>query len=91
MTRNPLGWFDRYDGRQTIKGGAKEGTHVSQVHHVQVASEAGLVIQGGSTRNRLERCAGGLHNAQASTVPDRFRSVILSRAKAVPRITTGTG
>jgi len=39
------GWFDFYNGRQTIEAGVKEGKSVFEMHHLKVRSVAGLAIQ----------------------------------------------
>ena len=39
------GWFNFYNGRQTIEAGIKEGKTVFQMHHLKVRSPAGLAIQ----------------------------------------------
>ena len=40
-----VGWFDFYNGRQTIEAGVKEGKRVFEMHHLKVRSAAGLAIQ----------------------------------------------
>jgi hypothetical protein len=45
VTRDLGGWFDFYNGRQTIEAGVKEGKHVFEMHHLKVRSAAGLAIQ----------------------------------------------
>lgn len=39
------GWFQRYNGRQTIEAGIKEGKQVFQMHHLKVRSAPALVLQ----------------------------------------------
>jgi hypothetical protein len=38
-------WFDRYNGRQTIEAGIKQGKQVFQMHHLKVRSQAALFLQ----------------------------------------------
>lgn len=45
VTTELKGWFTRYNGRQTIEAGVKEGKHVFQMHHLKVRSAGGLAIQ----------------------------------------------
>ena len=39
------GWFHRYNGRQTIEAGIKEGKNVFQMHHLKVRSTRALLLQ----------------------------------------------
>ncbi len=39
------GWFDFYNGRQTIEAGIKENKHVFYLHHFKVRSMAAIVLQ----------------------------------------------
>jgi hypothetical protein len=39
------GWFHRYNGRQTIEAGIKEGKNVFQMHHLKVRSPHALLLQ----------------------------------------------
>ena len=39
------GWFHRYNARQTIEAGIKEGKTVFQMHHLKVRSPQALLIQ----------------------------------------------
>jgi hypothetical protein len=39
------GWFARYNGRQIVEAGIKEGKQVFQMHHLKVRSTAGLFLQ----------------------------------------------
>lgn len=39
------GWFDFYNGRQTIEAGIKENKHVFYLHHFKVRSLAAIVLQ----------------------------------------------
>jgi hypothetical protein len=39
------GWFHRYNGRQTIEAGIKEGKNVFQMHHFKVRSPQALLLQ----------------------------------------------
>ena len=45
VARAPTEWFSRYNARQTIEAGIKEGKGVLQLHHFKVRSAAGLAIQ----------------------------------------------
>jgi len=45
VTRDLVGWFDFYNGRQTIEAGVKEGKRVFEMHYLKVRSAAGLAIQ----------------------------------------------
>jgi hypothetical protein len=45
VTEDLMGWFDFYNGRQTIEAGVKEGKRVFEMHHLKVRSAAGLAIQ----------------------------------------------
>ena len=38
-------WFHRYNGRQTIEAGIKEGKQVFQMHHLKVRSKTALYLQ----------------------------------------------
>jgi len=38
-------WFHRYNGRQTIEAGIKEGKNVFQMHHLKVRSPQALLLQ----------------------------------------------
>jgi hypothetical protein len=38
-------WFHRYNGRQTIEAGIKEGKNVFQMHHFKVRSPQALLLQ----------------------------------------------
>ena len=38
-------WFHRYNGRQTIEAGIKEGKNVFQMHHLKVRSPQALRLQ----------------------------------------------
>jgi hypothetical protein len=38
-------WFDRYNGRQTIEAGIKQGKLVFQMHHLKVRSKEALYLQ----------------------------------------------
>lgn len=38
------GWFHRYNGRQTIEAGIKEGKNVFQMHHLKVRSPQALLL-----------------------------------------------
>lgn len=39
------GWFHRYNARQTIEAGIKEGKNVFQMHHLKVKSPYALLLQ----------------------------------------------
>lgn len=45
VTQDLKSWFHRYNGRQSIEAGIKEGKGVFQMHHLKVRSRPGLVIQ----------------------------------------------
>lgn len=45
VTTDLPAWFARYNARQTIEAGVKEGKHVFQMHHLKVRTTAGLAIQ----------------------------------------------
>lgn len=45
VTDDLVGWFDFYNGRQTIEAGVKEGKRVFEMHHLKVRSAGGLAIQ----------------------------------------------
>ena len=45
VTDNLPAWFRRYNGRQTIEAGIKEGKQVFQMHHLKVRAQAALYLQ----------------------------------------------
>jgi hypothetical protein len=45
VTQDLQGWFRRYNGRQTIEAGIKEGKQIFQMHHLKVRSQAALYLQ----------------------------------------------
>jgi hypothetical protein len=45
VTTDLPGWFHRYNGRQTIEAGIKEGKNVFQMHHLKVRSVPALLLQ----------------------------------------------
>ena len=45
VTADLPGWFHRYNGRQTIEAGIKEGKNVFQMHHLKVRSAPALLLQ----------------------------------------------
>lgn len=45
VTADLDGWFHRYNGRQTIEAGIKEGKNVFQMHHLKVRSPQALLLQ----------------------------------------------
>jgi hypothetical protein len=45
VTSDCQGWFDFYNGRQTIEAGIKENKHVFYLHHFKVRSMAAIVLQ----------------------------------------------
>ncbi len=45
VTQDLKGWFQMYNGRQTIEAGIKEGKNVFQMHHLKVRSPQALAIQ----------------------------------------------
>jgi hypothetical protein len=45
VTINLPGWFERYNARQTIEAGIKEGKGVFEMHHLKVRTAPGLYLQ----------------------------------------------
>ena len=45
VTTDLPGWFHRYNARQTIEAGIKEGKGVFEMHHLKVRSALGLYLQ----------------------------------------------
>ncbi len=45
VTRDLPGWFARYNARQTIEAGIKEGKGVFEMHHLKVRTAPGLYLQ----------------------------------------------
>ena len=45
VTTNLPEWFERYNARQTIEAGIKEGKTVFEMHHLKVRSTPGLYLQ----------------------------------------------
>jgi hypothetical protein len=45
VTDNLPEWFGRYNGRQTIEAGIKQGKQVFQMHHLKVRSQEALYLQ----------------------------------------------
>jgi hypothetical protein len=45
VTTDLPGWFDRYNARQTIEAGIKEGKQVFQMHHLKVRSATAIYLQ----------------------------------------------
>lgn len=45
VTADLTGWFQTYNGRQTIEAGIKEGKNVFQMHHLKVRSPHALLLQ----------------------------------------------
>lgn len=45
VTADLDGWFQRYNARQTIEAGIKEGKNVFQMHHLKVRSPQALLLQ----------------------------------------------
>jgi len=45
VTTNLTAWFNRYNARQTIEAGIKEGKGVFEMHHLKVRSAPGLYLQ----------------------------------------------
>jgi len=45
VTTDLPGWFERYNARQTIEAGIKEGKGVFEMHHLKVRSASGLYLQ----------------------------------------------
>lgn len=40
-----LGWFQQYNGRQTIEAGIKESKQVFYLHHLKVRAEPAIYLQ----------------------------------------------
>src|SRR5712691_3342079 len=45
VTEHLPGWFERYNGRQTIEAGIKESKQVFSLHHLKVRSEPAISLQ----------------------------------------------
>ena len=45
VTTNLPGWFHRYNARQTIEAGIKEGKNVFTMHHLKVRSAPAILLQ----------------------------------------------
>jgi hypothetical protein len=45
VTEHLSGWFERYNGRQTIEAGIKESKQVFYLHHLKVRSEPAIALQ----------------------------------------------
>ena len=45
VTQDLPAWFHRYNARQTIEAGIKEGKGVFQMHHLKVHSALGIALQ----------------------------------------------
>src|SRR5438876_9249172 len=45
VTEHLPGWFERYNGRQTIEAGIKESKQVFYLHHLKVRSEPAIALQ----------------------------------------------
>lgn len=45
VTTDLSGWFQHYNGRQTIEAGIKEGKGVFEMHHLKIRSVSGLYLQ----------------------------------------------
>jgi hypothetical protein len=45
VTRDLTAWFDRYNGRQIIEAGIKEGKRVFYLHRIKVRSEPAIYLQ----------------------------------------------
>jgi hypothetical protein len=45
VTEQVLGWFEQYNGRQTIEAGIKESKQVFYLHHLKVRSEPAIYLQ----------------------------------------------
>lgn len=45
VTGNLCGWFEHYNGRQTIEAGIKEGKQVFYLHRIKVRSEPAIYLQ----------------------------------------------
>lgn len=72
------GWFHRYNARQTIEAGIKEGKNVFQMHHLKVRSPHALVLQehlAGFAANFVRFAAHALAQHQQPTSPILTASV----------------
>ena len=45
VTEQLPGWFEQYNGRQTIEAGIKESKQVFYLHHLKVRSEPAIALQ----------------------------------------------
>src|SRR5260370_189453 len=45
VTEGLAGWFQQYNGRQTIEAGIKESKQVFYLHHLRVRSEPAIALQ----------------------------------------------
>jgi hypothetical protein len=45
VTQQVVGWFEHYNGRQTIEAGIKESKQVFYLHHLKVRSEPAIYLQ----------------------------------------------
>jgi hypothetical protein len=45
VTEHLPGWFEQYNGRQTIEAGIKESKQVFSLHHLKVRSEPAIALQ----------------------------------------------
>jgi len=45
VTADLSGWFQTYNGRQTIEAGVKEGKGIFQMHHLKVRAQPALALQ----------------------------------------------
>jgi hypothetical protein len=45
VTEHLPGWFEQYNGRQTIEAGIKESKQVFYLHHLKVRSEPAIALQ----------------------------------------------
>jgi len=78
VASDPDGWFHRYNGRQTIEAGIKEGKSVFQMHHLKVRSPQALRLQehlACFAANFVRFAAQWLTQQQTETIPFDTTSV----------------
>ena len=92
VTSDLPAWFARYNGRQIIEAGIKEGKGVFQMHHLKVRSAAALWLQ--------EQCAAFAANfvrwaahwldTQCLQVPDHWADPVTSSVKTLVQVAAHT-
>jgi hypothetical protein len=78
VTCDLTAWFHRYNARQTIEAGIKEGKNVFQMHHLKVRSSQALLLQehfACFAANFVRFAAAWLTQQQADTTPVETQSV----------------